>query len=190
MIIRWQRTAGPLTATGNQPSVPWQVTPTGAALPDYPDLLSALVGYLSQAATVIAALPDGSGGQRVYTDIAMAPTTYPVVIISDYQEEDPGETLDDKMISLTVICFSADTPTASGLDLVRTLSTTMRQAIDSPAINSNGLRVWRLAWIDGFESGVVRYPSRPVRLPGQRSGSFVWREDISWEFWCQPREEA
>lgn len=154
-----------------------------------PDFLAALVAYLRNAPTIIAALPDGVGGVRVYTDMAMATVAYPVLILNDYQEQHPSEGLDEPQVKLTAICFAADTPTDSGLDLAHTLSVVAKNAIDSIAINPKSVRRGPLQWNGGIEVGVMRRMSWLRRIDGQRSGEFVWREDLPYEFWTAPGYE-
>jgi hypothetical protein len=147
------------------------------------DLLGALIDYLENAPTVQAVLTDPAGRVAIFDEVAIAGgPAYPYAGIVHYDERDPGESLDDGLVSLTLAVVHDD------LDSLRALAAVLKDAIDSVAINRDSVRTAPLAWDGGRETGVVRYHSRPHKARGAGTGGvpFVWREDIDYEFTTTP----
>jgi hypothetical protein len=148
------------------------------------DLLGALIAYIETAPTVQAVLTDAAGRVAIFDEVAVTNSkpAYPYAVIRNYDERDPGESLDDGLISLTLAVEH------DNLDSLRAVSSVLKNAIDSTAINRNSVRTVRLAWTGGQETGVVRYHSRPhkTRRPGPGRVPYVWREDIDYEFTTTP----
>jgi hypothetical protein len=73
------------------------------------DLLGALADYLEDAPTVQAVLTDSTGRVAIFDEVAIASGdhAYPYAAIVHYDERDPGESLDDGLISLTLAVFHA-----------------------------------------------------------------------------------
>jgi hypothetical protein len=148
------------------------------------DLLGALTDYLENAPTVQAVLTDPTGLVAIFDEVAITggDRAYPYAGIVHYDERDPGESLDDGLVSLTLAVFHDD------LDSLRAVAAVLKDATDSVAINPGSVRTAPLAWDGGRETGVVRYHSRPrkTRHPGPGGVPFVWREDIDYEFTTTP----
>lgn len=146
------------------------------------DLLEALYEYMIDEPTIRAVLTDHAGQLNITTDEAPPTETYPYVVIAGYDEEDPGLSLDDGVISLSLVVVH------TSLDRLRAVSRVVRAAVDSPAINPDSARTVRLSWDGGIETGVSRHRSRPkkVRGKGPVAGTFAWREEIEYEFNTTP----
>jgi hypothetical protein len=146
------------------------------------DLLEALYEYLIAEPTIRAVFTDQSGGLNITTDEAPPTESYPYLVIAGYDEEDPGLSLDDDVISLTLVVVH------TSLDALRAVSRVVRDAVDSIAINPDSVRIVRLSWTGGIETGVTRRKSRPkkVRGKGPVAGTFAWREEIEYEFNTTP----
>lgn len=148
------------------------------------DLLGALIAYIEAAPTVQAVLTDATGRVAIFDEVAVTTIdpAYPYAVIRDYDERDPGESLDDGLVSLTLAVEHDD------LDALRAVASVLKNAIDSIAINENSVRTVRLTWTGGEETGVVRYHSRPhkSRHHGPGRTVYVWREDIYYEFTTRP----
>jgi hypothetical protein len=156
-------------------------------MPLAPDLLAALVDAINSNALLQAMIPDGAGGVQVHTDSTATPDGYPYLLIEEYEEDTPGETLEDFQVHLVICVFHSD------LDMLRDLATVVKTQLDTPGTSLTGLRTQGLVWTGGHETGLVRWPSKQRRLKYQRSGintgasvnaGSVWREDIRYVFWA------
>lgn len=141
------------------------------------DLLAALVSFLAADPALRAALDDGAGGVRIYTDVAPPAVAMPYLVIEDYSEDASGESLDDLHVPLTIVAYHDD------LDRLRTLATLVRRALDTRSISSRATRTEPLAWAGGRETGLRRRASRPRRIRGMIGGHYTWFESIGYEFW-------
>lgn len=156
------------------------------------DLLGALVAYLRDDAAITGAFGWGFGeggfGQAGFAELKLfegqadADARLPYLLIEDYDEVLPGETLEDSTVTLTLSILSAS------LDQARDFGALLKAAVDSVAINPASTRTERLTWVGGQESGVMRNPSRPYRVKGvaKAAQGYLYREDVEYEFWIQP----
>jgi hypothetical protein len=153
------------------------------------DLLGALVAHLRATPSVTAAFSTGFGegpfgrvplGEpKIFMGEASAAVLPPYLLIDDYSESLPGETLEDAPVHLTMIVVSND------LDEARTLGQTVKNAVDSRGVSDASIRTDVLLWSGGQEQGVMRNPSKPYRVKGlAKSGAgYLYREDIEYQFW-------
>jgi hypothetical protein len=137
------------------------------------DFLEALIAYTET-------VPALAG--RVFMELAPPPdtTVYPFIVIANYDEHDPGVSLDDQTVTLTLIFHH------SSLDELKAFSREAKAAIDSPAINRDSTRTAPLAWDGGQETGVVRGESKVRRLKPTAGGIIPWREAVDSAFWITP----
>lgn len=148
----------------------------------YDDLLSALYAHLATDAAVVAAFTSPAGNLAIFTEDAGPGGGYPYLVIGDYEEDDPGESLEDSSVGLTLILVH------DSLDELWSISRVVKNAVDSPAINPASTRTDRLTWDGGYETGVVRRKSRPRKVKARNAGinaassPYAWREDIAYEF--------
>lgn len=153
------------------------------------DLLGALYAYLLATPSVASAFTPGfgegyfgriaPGTTKIYETEADPNVLPPYLLIESYEEVQPGETLEDMPVNLTLSIVSLD------LDQARTLSQAVRNAVDSPNINAASIRTQPFVWTGGSEQGVMRNPSKPYRVKGasKLTQGYVYREDIDYEFW-------
>jgi hypothetical protein len=156
------------------------------------DLLGAIVSYLTGDSAITAGFGIGFGSQgfgeggfasvQVFTDQAPKSALYPFLLIEEYTEVLPGETLNDLPVHLQVSVYTSD------LDDARRLGALVKSALDSPAINPASTRTTSFTWLGGSELGVMRNPSKPYRMPGiaKRGQGYAWCETIEYEFWVSP----
>jgi hypothetical protein len=137
------------------------------------NLLDALVAY-TKTVPALAGL--------VFTEYASSPDppSYPFIVIINYDEHDPGVSLDDLTVTLTLVIHHTN------LDELRAFSKVAKAAIDSPAINRDSTRTAPLAWDGGQETGVVRGESKVRRLKPTAGGAIPWREAVDYVFWTTP----
>lgn len=136
------------------------------------DLAVAVQTYLKTETTLL-----GLMGGRVYIDFNYEQTPiYPYLVIEDYEEDFPGETMEDSTISLS-LC-----PVHESRDLVRSLSRTIRRLVDTPGTSETGERTVTFTWADGVETGCTRNGQKVYQLNQKTRTGYVWREVIRYEF--------
>ena len=158
------------------------------------DLLGCVVTYLSTAPPVAALLANGYGGGgygtggyggevKVYDELAPADAVTPFVVVADYDEALPGDSLEDQDVTLLLQVVSPDVDTA------RAVGAAVKRALDTPNINPVSQGRPPFAWAGGTETGCFRNHSRPRRRPGiGRLGRYVWVEEIEYEFRVSPQQ--
>ena len=165
---------------------------TGTVVYLYNDLLSALIAYLQTTPLITNLITAGYGqggyGQlgyggsiKVYDEIAPPSAWPPFLFIDNYVDTEPGKTLEDGTIRLTINCVAND------LDSVRVLGDAVMDSVDSISINLNSSLRATFKWNDGIETGVLRNRNKPYRVAGiGKGGQYVYVEAIDYEFWVTP----
>jgi hypothetical protein len=98
------------------------------------------------------------------------------VIIEDYIESQPGETIEHNLNTVVISSYGPDKLT------VLAVQTAVTNAVDSPAQNKFSTRV-PLQWSTGTEESSWRQPTMPpMRTKIQMRGTDLWRWSIQYDF--------
>lgn len=144
----------------------------GSAVPVAYTFLQALVTMLKASTPLTSAM----GGPRVFSTWPGPKVTLPFILIEDYVESQPGETIEH---NLNTVVFSAYGPDKNS---VKTVLTALMNSVDSPAQNKFSTRV-PLQWSTGTEESSWRQPTLPpMRTKIRMYGTDLWCWKIQYDF--------
>lgn len=144
----------------------------GFIIPVPETFLEALVKML-RASTV---LTTKIGGPRIFSTWPGPKTPLPFLVIEDYIESQPGETIEH---NLNTVVFAAYGPDKVS---VKTVLTALMNSVDSPAQNKFSTRV-PMRWSTGTEESSWRQPTLPpIRMKMTMLGTDLWRWSIQYDF--------
>ncbi len=107
-------------------------------------------------------------------------TTYPYVVLTDYDESGPGLTYEDFPIRVTVNVFG------TSVDQVRRIAASVKRLLDPPNLNPQATPRPQIACSRGLESYNTRDASRPQFASLGRGGVNVYVEPIDYTFIVNP----
>ena len=144
----------------------------GFSVPLPETFLQALVAMLKASTGLTAAI----GGPRIYSTWPGPKTPLPFVVIEDYTESQPGETIEHNLNTVVFSTYAADKAT------VKTVQNALTNSVDSPAQNKFSTRV-PLQWSTGTEESSWRQPTLPpMRMKMQKSATDLWCWKIQYDF--------
>ena len=148
---------------------------SGSSLPA--DLLACLVDFLATTSSVLDALDGGT----ISEGAGPANSTTPFVVVSGYDEAQPGLSSEDSKIEVSILVR------APGLDQCRAIATAIKTALDSATINPRAAGRNPFVWSTGQEYAVLRDDSKAERIGAlAKNGPYAYREQIEYEFWVSP----
>lgn len=134
--------------------------------------LQALVTMLRSSSQLTTAI----GGPRIYSTWPGPKTDLPFLVIEDYVESQPGETIEHNVNTVSIAAYGADKTSVKSVLMAAMNST------DSPAQNNTSSRV-PLRWSLGIEESCWRQPTLPpMRTKIRMRGTDLWTWKIQYEF--------
>ncbi len=144
----------------------------GSAVPIANTFLQALVAMLRSSAPLTAAV----GAPRVFSTWPGPKVTLPFILVEDYVESQPGETIEHNLNTVVLAAYGKDKAS------VTSALTALMNSTDSPAQNKNSTRV-PLRWSTGTEESSWRQPTLPpMRTRMQMYGTDLWCWKIQYDF--------
>ncbi len=144
----------------------------GASVPVASTFLQALVAMLRSSAPLTAEI----GAPRVFSTWPGPKVALPFILIEDYVESQPGETIEHNLNTVVLAAYGKDK------ESVTRALTALMNSTDSPAQNKNSTRTL-LRWSTGVEESSWRQPSLPpMRTRMQMYGTDLWCWKIQYDF--------